>query len=734
ASLSSFVGGSPGNRATDHAQWQAAPYTEAELQRQIDLAPQFYGQAGVKLQRLLQAYVNGINAYIRQALLPTNIATMLPGEYAALGKLPQPWKGTDVVAEASLIGGFFGRGGGRELDSSLALQALQRRFGADQGYKTWFDFRSKNDPEAPTTVLGTEFPYQTSRPLSPRGLALPDPGSVEPAPVAPASAAASSAAGPFSNLGSQLMQTLGLGHASNWELVSARESQTGHPIGVLGPQVGYYLPQILMEEELHGPGFDAEGATFPGVNLFVLLGHGRDYAWSATTATADNVDTFAEVLCQDDFHYLYEGQCLAMDKLVRTNSWVPSAADPTPPGSETLTAYRTVHGIVYARGTVGGRKVAFVSARSTYGHEADSALFFQRMNDPQAIRSAADFREAAKLMNFAFNWAYLDSRQIAYQLSGWYPQRAKGTSPDFPVLGTGEFDWKGYDPSTFLADWLPQPSLPNATDQAYLVSWNNKQAPGWAAADDQYAYGPLHRSQMIADKVQRATAGSRKMTLAQLVQAMELPASQDLRGLNLLPTIFRAVGAPADPQLRDALARLRVWHKAGAFRRDLNRDGSYEMTPAIQLMDAWWPRLVTAQFMPALGNEGFERVRDMLALGDHTGTTPNPPDFFSGWWGYVSKDLRALYGPAPQGPYSRIYCGGGSPGACRAALRHSLREALTVTREQLYGHGECADDPQPSCFDRNASTNASGLSIEPQPFQNRPTFQQTVSINRDVPR
>ena len=46
------------------------------------------------------------------------------------------------------------------------------------------------------------------------------------------------------------------------------------------------------------------------------LGHGRDYAWSITSAEADTVDTFAEVLCEDEFHYLYKGQCLAMEKLV----------------------------------------------------------------------------------------------------------------------------------------------------------------------------------------------------------------------------------------------------------------------------------------------------------------------------------------------------------------------------------------------------------------------------------
>ena len=32
AQLSSFIGGSPSNRAMDHAQWQFAPYTEQDLQ------------------------------------------------------------------------------------------------------------------------------------------------------------------------------------------------------------------------------------------------------------------------------------------------------------------------------------------------------------------------------------------------------------------------------------------------------------------------------------------------------------------------------------------------------------------------------------------------------------------------------------------------------------------------------------------------------------------------------
>ena len=99
-------------------------------------------------------------------------------------------------------------------------------------------------------------------------------------------AASASAAGPdLGTVGGRLQASLeAAGHASNWELVSAKHSANGHPLAVMGPQVGYFVPQILMEEDLHGPGIDARGASFAGVNLYVQLGHGRDYAWSATTS------------------------------------------------------------------------------------------------------------------------------------------------------------------------------------------------------------------------------------------------------------------------------------------------------------------------------------------------------------------------------------------------------------------------------------------------------------------
>ncbi len=193
----------------------------------------------------------------------------------------EAWKPTDVVAIASLIGGIFGRGGGNELNSALTMQAFVERFGAKAGRSAWLGFRSKNDPEAPTTI-SKRFPYETRSAFAKRGLALPDPGSVRETPVATASSGAPGGTGGF---GATIERALSEGaHASNWELVSAKHSATGHPIAVMGPQVGYFIPQILMEEDLHGPGIDARGASFAGVNLAVELGHGRDYAWSATSA------------------------------------------------------------------------------------------------------------------------------------------------------------------------------------------------------------------------------------------------------------------------------------------------------------------------------------------------------------------------------------------------------------------------------------------------------------------
>src|ERR671933_637500 len=105
-----------------------------------ELSAFVYGARGAQLQADLNEYVAGINRYISQAQLNP---TMMPAEYSLLQIPLQPWKGTDVIATASLIGGIFGKGGGRELGSAQTLEAFVKRFGRRAGRRIWRDFRSK---------------------------------------------------------------------------------------------------------------------------------------------------------------------------------------------------------------------------------------------------------------------------------------------------------------------------------------------------------------------------------------------------------------------------------------------------------------------------------------------------------------------------------------------------------------------------------------------------------------
>ena len=505
---------------------------------------------------------------------------------------------------------------------------------------------------------------------------------------------------------------------------------------MLGPQVGYYLPQVLMEEDLHGPGIDARGASFAGVNMYVQMGHGSDYAWSATSSGSDNTDTFAEVLCGGDkVHYKYKGTCRPMQKLVRNLSWKPNAIDPTPAGKAKLTSYRTVHGIVNNYGKVNGKPVAYVTARTTYMHEPDSVFGFMNLNKPGFVKGPKSFQKAASGIAFTFNWAYTDAKHTAYFLSGDYPKRAKGTSPDFPILGTGKYDWQGFNAKEQTEKLIPYSAHPKTIDQGVMVSWNNKPAKDWAAADDQWGFGPIYRSDLINDKLQAAVAGGKKAAISQVVNAMEESATQDIRGVKVLPEVFNVMGTPADPGLAAAVATLNDWIASGAHRRDLDRDGVYEHNAAVMLMDAWWPKLVKAQFEPTLGTPAFESIQSMIGLGG-TPSSPRAPSFSDGWWGYSLQDLQSLQsGAAVPGGFNRVFCGDGDAAACRTALQDSLKEALKVTPVELYAHGACATDAQPSCYDKNRPRITAAITKPGAfPFQNRPTFQQVVTVEKAIKR
>lgn len=767
AKLSSFAGGAAGNRAMDEDIWSQAPYEEKDFQRQYDDFDELYGAEGKQVQEDIANYVAGVQAYIAEARLNP---LKMPGEYAAIGRPagPENWNVRDLISTATLIGAIFGKGGGSELDSALALQSARRRFGTRKGNAVWRDFRAAEDPEAPVTVLKKKFPYQRPPKRIRKGsLALPDRSTVDREKIEVASSlprSQSRAAGLLDGLRSFPPKM------SNALLVSARESASGRPLAIFGPQTGYFNPQILMEIDLHGPGIDARGAAFNGVNLYVTLGRGRDYAWSATSSSQDIIDTFAVDLCEPDgsrpstrsMHYRFRGRCLAMERLERQNSWSPSAGDMTPAGTQTLHALRTKMGLVVARGEVRGTPVAYTKLRSTYMHELDAGIGVSRFNNPNVIKSAADFQRAAAEVHYAFHWFYADSRDVAYINTGDNPVRAKGVHQSLPVRA--RFEWQGFDPDAYRARYVPFSRLPKTTNQRYIVNWNNKSARGFRAADSNWGYSSISRSKLLEDRVKRGTEGPRKMTLPQLADAMETAGVTDLRGDAVLPYILRAIGRQRDPRVAAALGKLRAWVAAGAPRKDANRDGAYDHTEAIRIMDAWWPLLVRAAFEPVLGKDTYDRFIAFKNLdnapnnhGDHLGSA-----YEGGTYGLVQRDLRTLLGrkrlkrlkgpPGRRARYSRTYCGGtkrrrGTLRRCRAVLVSTLVEAIAKTPAQVYGGDDICEsqpglgpsDPRRKandqfCFD---SIWMRALGAAQQPvihWINRPTFQQAVEVQSRAPR
>jgi acyl-homoserine lactone acylase PvdQ len=750
AQLSSFVGGAQGNRDMDAGQWAVAPYTEADLQKQVDQLPKLYGPAGQTVVNDANNYVAGINKYIAEARTDVTQRKM-PVEYAAINKPngPDDWKTTDIIATAALVGAIFGGGGGGELHSAQVLQALQDRLGAKAGRRAWSDFRSANDPEAPTTVVGKTFPYQVPpKTLAKGSLAMPDRGSLQYQSTVVASGAAakrSAAATPQRISFCPPKAFLCLPKSeSNALVVSGRESKSGHPLAVFGPQTGYFAPQILMEQDVHGPGIDARGAAFPGVNLYVQLGRGRGYAWSATSAGQDVTDTFAVPLCnangskptlQSD-HYLYRGSCRQMELLVRENAWTPSAADQTPGGSETLRAQRTALGLVTARGRVGGKPVVFTSLRSTYMHEVDSARGFVDFNDPAKMGSPEAFKRAANKVGYTFNWLYVNSKHDAYFNSGASPVRANGTSTHFPVWGGNpQFEWQGWNPVTRTSRLLPFAKHAQTIDQRFLTSWNNKQAPGYRTSDSKWSYSSVFRSQSLDERIRRGIAGSKKLGLVGLVSAMEDAGTVDLRARRDMPFALKVLGSQNDPALAGAIAKLKGWLKRGAHRRDLNHDGTYDHTQAVRILDAWFPLWVAAEFKPTIGPDIFDRINSINEVdnapnnhGGHLGSA-----YDDSWYGYISKDLRQVLGMKVRGRYSRTYCGGGKLDKCRALLASTLKQALAIPANQVYpGDGQC-DAGDQWCWD---AVLQRPLGLVNQPlihWINRPTFQQAVEIQGPAP-
>jgi acyl-homoserine lactone acylase PvdQ len=743
--LTSLLGPSCADEQMDHDELLLAPYTTAQANAQVDSLPREYGAQGRLALAMIRSYVRGINAYIAQA---TANPSLLPVEYALLGA-PQPWTQADVVAVASLIGGIFGDGGGGEVRNAELLRYLQGQLGRPAGASAFTQFKEQNDPAAPTTVVDKSFRYEIPRHVNPATVAIPDhPGA--PLKGGPADTTHGCTAGTATGRAglSDIEALLRFpSQMSNALVVGARHSADGHPIAVFGPQVSYFAPGILMQEDLHSPSYDAEGASFPGTG-FIELGRGVDYAWSATSAGSDMTDQRLELICNPHggpvsptgTFYMFRGKCIPM-----VNEQFPDGS--SGPVHE---IHLTVHGVVQGWTTARhGKPVAVVNQRSTYNHDVDSVIGFLHWGQPALTHNARSWMTGASEVDYTFNWFYVDNRDIAYYVSGRDPVRAPDVDPNLPTWGTGGSEWRGFLPASKHVHEIDPP-------QGFFDSWNNKPAPGFSASDSEYGYGPVYRVQLLTDQIRHQFAVHRgKITRADLVKAMETAASQDLDGVTVGPALLAAIrGRHEPPGVRQMLAALRVWYSTGAHRvLSAAGDAQYEQAAAVAINDQLMPAVIRAIFDPLFAAGGATSagykvfpmgfVNEPFNGGAHLGSA-----YDGGWEGYAVKALDQMMGQRVAQPFSPAVtsrlCGGGGLRHCGPALDAALKATYQALVKANNGS---VDVP---LWTADANTVAAGLTM-PQydaigfqslgivgqpdiPWQNRPTFQQVVSFPAHRPR
>lgn len=258
---------------------------------------------------------------------------------------------------------------------------------------------------------------------------------------------------------------------SNWMAVTAANTVDGHPIGIMGPQVGYFQPHALWEFAVHSSGgtptdLVGRGMTF-GAIPYILIGRGVDYAWSATSNDSDIVDTRVSQLCNMDGStpsltlvngfpsadgYLYDlgdgngPQCRRFYE--RTDTWTatPTVASIAGLGGsitpQTVHRYilRTHYGPVFATATIKGVPVVISLQRSNYFDELTGAATFALVSTP-TVNGVSSFQHLLNGYTGTFNWLYVDKKDVGYIATGLLPVRNAGQSPELPTWGNGDYEW-----------------------------------------------------------------------------------------------------------------------------------------------------------------------------------------------------------------------------------------------------------------------------------------------------
>jgi acyl-homoserine lactone acylase PvdQ len=426
-------------------------YTRGELLAQFRRLP-------ADLQDRFRNYAAGVNAWIA---VTRSDPSVRPGEFALLGINPADWQVTDSLAIGASLARTVPSSDGAELDNLRGL----RRVGA-RTFNRLVPLRIRGQVASVPRSAG-RFPSQPGRTRADerigfrrslrfvRGLPLP-------------AASAARAGRPH-------------GGSKVWAIRERGRRATLFN----GPQLGFQMPELFVELELHGPGVDVHGATAPGVPV-IASGHNAHVAWGVTSGVSDDDDLYVERLVGKE-RYRFKGRVRRMkcrDETILVRGQAPVRER----------MCRTLHGPVQAR--AGG--VAYARRYAIWKRELGTLTGLAAINRARSVREVN--RATAKL-TWNENLVAADDRgHIGYWHPGLLPLKPKRWDERLPYPGTGKAEWRGF---------LPVRRRPHVIDprQGFVFSWNNSASVGWTDGDAEAREkltGPFHRAAFLRRITSRA--------------------------------------------------------------------------------------------------------------------------------------------------------------------------------------------------------------------------------------
>jgi len=555
-------------------------------------------------RQYLQAYADGVNAYITKAGSPDKMGL----EYTVLGqKFPdyrvEPWSPADSLAWLKAMAWDL-RG---DYDNELTRARLS-------GSITPARFAQIFPPypiDAHHPILSTQdwSPGAASSTLS-AASAVPANRAVPAAPSLPADMNGKAARTVYAEVANALDQLpvmvgRGDGIGSNSFVVGPQRSSTGKPLLANDPHLGVGIPGIWYQTGLHCRSvsaacpFDVTGFSFAGLPG-IVIGHNQSIAWGFTNLGPDVSDFYLEQLRGDSYR---RGERYLPLKEHTETIKVAGGQDVT------TTVRETVHGPLLSDvipSVAQAGKTARIDGKAdttSYavslawtgllpGHTAD-AIF--KINTAQNF---AQFRAAAR--DFAVpaqNLLYADTQgHIGYQAPGQVPIRATSTNGAPP----GYWPAPGWDPRYDWTGFVPFEQMPTAYDppEGYIVAANQAvTASQTPFLTTEWDYG--YRSERIRTLI----TATPKVTPARMSQIQG-----DTRN-EFAPELVKALLAVKlgnDPFTKEAQNLLRKWDYT-------QPGGKSPQAPAAAFYNAVWSNLLELTFNDELGDN--EELGDMKADG-----------------------------------------------------------------------------------------------------------------------